>query len=231
MVAYGSMARLVINDGIRSGDVFIPGQLFAFGSIVLHASPTGRLGQVGSFSPDQEIRFGNLEFVTDSRGDLILAGLSALPEGPIDPEVLTSDPAYPITGLAATPDPALSSDPISALDCLGSSSAEHDHEVISDTPGAVRLQVNLEDGQNTDPMNRSLLNGMLDQIQTMGITGGQSSVYDQIGHKTDDREIHAPPVPRLAANTERLDRGLVLASSPPPGADYPGSGFELGSDL
>lgn len=54
------MARLVISDGIRSGDVFVPGQLFAFGSIVLHANQAGRLGQVGSFTPDQEIRFGNL---------------------------------------------------------------------------------------------------------------------------------------------------------------------------
>jgi hypothetical protein len=60
------MARLVISDGICGGDVFIPGQLFAFGSIMLHADLTGRLGRVGSFALDQEIRFGNLDFVADS---------------------------------------------------------------------------------------------------------------------------------------------------------------------
>ena len=37
------MARLVIGDGIRTRDVFVPSQLFAFGSIVLHANSTGHL--------------------------------------------------------------------------------------------------------------------------------------------------------------------------------------------
>jgi hypothetical protein len=47
---------------------------------VLHADPIGHLGRVGSFTPDQEIRFGNLDFVADSQGDLILAGSLASPE-------------------------------------------------------------------------------------------------------------------------------------------------------
>jgi hypothetical protein len=46
------MARLVIGDGIRTGNIFVPGQLFTFGSIMLHADPTGRLGLVGSFAPN-----------------------------------------------------------------------------------------------------------------------------------------------------------------------------------
>ena len=41
--------------------------LFTFGSIVLHADPTGHLDQVDSFAPEQEIRFGNLEYVADSQ--------------------------------------------------------------------------------------------------------------------------------------------------------------------
>jgi hypothetical protein len=47
------MARLLISDGIRSGDAFVPGQLFAFGSVTLHADPAGRLGRIDSFSPNQ----------------------------------------------------------------------------------------------------------------------------------------------------------------------------------
>ena len=45
------MARLVISDGIRTGDVFIPGQLFAFGGIVLHANSAGHLDQINNFAP------------------------------------------------------------------------------------------------------------------------------------------------------------------------------------
>jgi hypothetical protein len=148
------MARLVISNSIHSGGVFIPGQLFAFGSIILHADPTGHLGWVDGFAPDQEIRFGNLKFCTDSWGDLVLAGFSAPPEGPANPEALTSNSAYPAIGLAATPDPALSSDSISTLDGLGSPSAEHDFGAISNAPGAATLQIDHGHCQNMDPIKR-----------------------------------------------------------------------------
>ena len=69
------MAHLVISDEIQSKDVFVPSQIFAFGSIVSHADPAGHLGQVRSFIPDQEVRFGNLEFVADSWEDLVLTKL------------------------------------------------------------------------------------------------------------------------------------------------------------
>ena len=43
MIGKGSMARLIIGDGINTGDIFAPGRLFAFGSIILHANSTGHL--------------------------------------------------------------------------------------------------------------------------------------------------------------------------------------------
>ena len=73
----GSMACLVISNSIRNGDVFVPGQLFAFSSIMLHADPTVHLGQIDGLALSEEIKFGNLEFFTDPRGDLVLAGFSA----------------------------------------------------------------------------------------------------------------------------------------------------------
>ena len=60
------MAHLVINEEVCNMGTFVPGQIFAFASIVLHADQTGHLGRVESFAPDQEIRFGNLEFSADS---------------------------------------------------------------------------------------------------------------------------------------------------------------------
>ena len=48
------MACLVISNGIRTGDAFIPCQLFAFGGIVLHANSTSHLDQIDSFALEQE---------------------------------------------------------------------------------------------------------------------------------------------------------------------------------
>lgn len=42
---------MIIGDGISSRDIFVPGQLFPFGGIVLHANSAGRLDQFDSFAP------------------------------------------------------------------------------------------------------------------------------------------------------------------------------------
>ena len=120
------MVRLVVNEEVRNTGTFVPGQIFAFGSIVLHADPTGRLGRVESFAPDQEVRFGNLEFSVDSRGDLSLTGLAVSPAMPDDPEALTSDSlsgsAY---GICPGGGPILSSDQVIAPDSRTPVLAEH----------------------------------------------------------------------------------------------------------
>lgn len=68
------MARLQINSNIGRRYIFVPGQLFVFGSFILHAGPTNHLGQVENFAPNQIVRFGNLEYTADSHGDLALSG-------------------------------------------------------------------------------------------------------------------------------------------------------------
>lgn len=80
------MAHLHINNNIGCGDFFIPGQPFAFGSIVLHANTTGRLDGVKSFAPNQVMTFGGLDYTVDSHGDLALS--RRLPDNgdPKDPE-------------------------------------------------------------------------------------------------------------------------------------------------
>ena len=76
------MARLIIEDGVNTGDLFVPDQLFAFGSIVLHANPTSHVDQINSFSPKHQIRFSNLEYIADIRGDLVFVGFAASPGTP-----------------------------------------------------------------------------------------------------------------------------------------------------
>src|SRR4051812_48752611 len=107
------MARLIIGDGVNTEHIIVLSQLFAFGSIVLHANPTGHLDQVDSFAPEHQIRFGNLEYVADARGDLIFTGFSALPEAPKDPEASTSES---LSG--PTPGPALTSCMASSLEVI-----------------------------------------------------------------------------------------------------------------
>ena len=69
--------------------------------------------------------FGNLEYVTDARGDLIFTGFSALPEAPENPETSTSgSPSDPIPGTSLTPDLASSLDVTSMAEDRESTSTE-----------------------------------------------------------------------------------------------------------
>lgn len=70
-----------------------------------------------------------------------------------------------------------------------------------------------------DLTNLSLLNGILDQIQAMGIIDGWSSVYDQIGLKYDNRETYISSITHLVATVEDLAEGSPLLP-PEPRTDW-----------
>ena len=61
------------NDGVQ-GEVFLPGQIFVFGSFVLRANSFGHLEQIESYAPSRQIRFGSLNYTANIRGDLIFDG-------------------------------------------------------------------------------------------------------------------------------------------------------------
>ena len=63
-----------IDSNIGCGDIFVLGQLFVFGGIVLHAYLTGHLGCADNFAPNQVLMFGSLEYTADTQGDLVLSG-------------------------------------------------------------------------------------------------------------------------------------------------------------
>ena len=60
------------------GETFLPGQLFVFGGFALRANSIGHLEQIDSYTPGHQIRFGNLNYVMDIRGNLIYEGFSTL---------------------------------------------------------------------------------------------------------------------------------------------------------
>ena len=46
-------------------EVFLPGQIFLFGSFALRANSLGHLEQIDSYAPGHQISFGNLDYVAD----------------------------------------------------------------------------------------------------------------------------------------------------------------------
>ena len=72
------MAPSIIgNDAIR-GEVFPPGQIFVFGGFVLRANSLGHLEHIDSYAPGHQVRFGNLNYNSDIRGDLIFDGFEPM---------------------------------------------------------------------------------------------------------------------------------------------------------
>ena len=59
-----------INNAVQ-GETFLPGQIFVFGGFALRANSLGHLEQIESYAPGHQVRFGNLNYTADIRGDLI----------------------------------------------------------------------------------------------------------------------------------------------------------------
>ena len=75
------MASSIVNNTVQ-GETSLPGQIFVFGGFALRANSLGQLEQIDSFAPAHQIRFGNLNYTADIRGDLIFDGLEPQPGAP-----------------------------------------------------------------------------------------------------------------------------------------------------
>mgnify|MGYP005829846061 CR=1 FL=1 len=53
-----------------------------FGGFALQANSLGHLEQIDSYTPGHQIRFGNLNYMADIRGDLIFDGFGPVPGAP-----------------------------------------------------------------------------------------------------------------------------------------------------
>ena len=104
----GSMAHLFINNDAASRETFLPGQVFVFGGFMLRANSISHLEQVDSYAPGHQIRFGNLNYVADIRGDLIFEGFAVLAAALCPHQEVFSDPLLdPVQGLTLIPAPSL----------------------------------------------------------------------------------------------------------------------------
>ena len=76
------MALSIIGSNAVQGEVFLPGQIFVFGGFVLRANSLGHLEQIESYAPGHQVRFGNLNYTADIRGDLIFDGFEPVSGAP-----------------------------------------------------------------------------------------------------------------------------------------------------
>ena len=75
------MAPLIVNNTVQ-GETFLPGQIFVLGGFTLRANSLGHLEQIESYAPGHQVRFRNLNYTDDIRGDLIFDGLGPVPGAP-----------------------------------------------------------------------------------------------------------------------------------------------------
>ena len=69
------------------GETFLPGQIFVFGGFALRANSLGHLEQIDSYAPGHQVRFGNLNYMVDIRGDLIFNRFGPAPGAPDNHDV------------------------------------------------------------------------------------------------------------------------------------------------
>ena len=107
------MAPSVIYKNIVQGEIFLPGQIFAFGGFTLRANSFGHLEQIKSYAPGHQVRFGSLNYMADIRGDLIFDGFEPRPGAPHCHDghdlALPSDNTQSVAQVSA---PTISSEPL-----------------------------------------------------------------------------------------------------------------------
>ena len=64
------MASSIVNNTVQ-GETFLSRQIFVSGSFALQANSLGHLEQIESYAPGHQVRFGNLNYTANIRGDLI----------------------------------------------------------------------------------------------------------------------------------------------------------------
>ena len=76
------MAPSIIGNDAVQGEVFLPGQILVCGDSALRANSLGHLEQIESYAPGHQVRFKNLNYTADIRGDLIFDGFEPVSGAP-----------------------------------------------------------------------------------------------------------------------------------------------------
>ena len=107
------MAPLIINNDAVQGETFLLGQIFVFDGFALRANSLGHLEQIESYAPGHQVRFGNLNYTADIRGDLIFDGFEPMSGAPNSHDEHDLDlPSDSIRGIAPAAAPRINPEQI-----------------------------------------------------------------------------------------------------------------------
>ena len=114
------MAPSIIGNDAVQGEVFLPGQIFVFSGFALRANSLGHLEQIESYAPGHQVRFGNLNYTADIRGDLIFDGfepMSRVPDNHDEHDVTL--PSDSVREIASATTPAVNPEQIAPSESGG----------------------------------------------------------------------------------------------------------------
>ena len=122
------MAPSIIGNDAVQGEVFLPGQIFVFGGFVPWANSLGHMEQIESYAPGCQVRFGNLNYTADIRGDLIFDGsepMSGVPHSHDKHDITL--PSDSIWEIASATTPAVNPEQIAPSESRGIDPATRPH--------------------------------------------------------------------------------------------------------
>src|SRR3954464_3918230 len=148
------MAPLIIDNDAVLGEVFLPGQIFVFGGFPLRANSFGHLEQIESYAPGHQVRYGNLNYTADIRGDHIFDGFEPQPSAPhyLDGHDLALPPNSALEAAHASV-PTLNSEPTAPIEdeWLDAASGVAISKAIEPNTSPVLRKARDSEGQDSSP--------------------------------------------------------------------------------
>ena len=243
------MAPSIISNDAIQGEVFLPGQIFAFGGLVLRANSLGHLEQIESYAPGRQVRFGSLNYTADIRGDLIFDGFEPVSGAPHGHD--EHDLALPLDGvreITPVPSPVLNPEQIvpsedgwmdPATEVAHSGAIEPNTDFTSyetcvagpldsspatgsELPASVPIESDwapIMEFSSADIFEHSPLGDVLNSIRSLSLSGGPRPNYVRLEWEADDEEIRSPPTTHLIATINDLTDMLDFDSEDIGGMD------------
>ena len=243
------MAPSIIGNDAVQGEVFLPGQIFVFGGFALRANSLGHLEQIESYAPGHQVRFGNLNYTADIRGDLIFDGFEPMSGAPHNhDEHDVTLPSDSVREIASATTPAFNPEQIApskdggidpAMEAALSVAMEPDTDF---TPYKSRVAEPLDSSPatdsepltsvpvesdwapimeftSTDIFQHSPFGDVLNSLRSLSLSGEPWPNYVRLEWDVDDEEIRCPPTTHLVATIDDLTDMLDFDSEDIDGMD------------
>ena len=209
----------------------------------------GQLEQIDSYTPGHQVRFGNLNYTADIRGDLIFDGFEPMAGAPNCHDEHDLDlPSDSVREITPATTPALNLEQIApSKDGWMDPTTEATHSVsiepnIDFTSYETRVAEPLDSSPATDSepptsvpiksdwapimeftsadiFQHSPFGDLLNSLKSLSLSGDPWPNYVRLEWEADDEEIHSPPTTHLIATVDDLTDMLDFGSEDIDGMD------------